>query len=135
MMNIFWGPFALGVLVGVVGAIPALLAFVEVESVETGKDGKIMKDCLTKPLKVINVCDIKVGDFIHDISSSNLADSEKRKGHVLYVDSLIGLGEIALGLSGRNRPLKVPATANAVITDALDINPHSEIQNRKVAHA
>lgn len=31
MMNIFWGPFCLGLFIGIVGATTALLAFVVVE--------------------------------------------------------------------------------------------------------
>jgi len=37
MMHIFWGPFALGLFVGIVVTISLLLEFVEIKNIETGE--------------------------------------------------------------------------------------------------
>ena len=134
-----WGMFALGLFIGIVGATTALLAFVVVESVETGtcrgvlsgrsceakpeaggedgKDSKIMKDCFRKPTKVVTTCDIRPGDFIHDIyDSASLLDIEKRKGFVASIASKIESKRIVLRLIGRRTSLEVPANNPAVIT-------------------
>lgn len=78
----------------------------------------MMKDCLTKPIKVVNVCDLRVGDFIHDISFSSMLDSEKRKGYVTQVAQLIESRQMVLRLSRRKRLLEVPTTTDVVITQA-----------------
>jgi hypothetical protein len=143
MINIFWGPFALGVFVGMVGATTALLAFVVVEYVEyelfhgTGKDGKMMKDFFDKPIKVVTTCDIRPGDYIHDIADpASLIDIEKRRGYVISIASQIEPKRIVLRLTGRRTLLEVPADANAVITqDTLSATPVKEalFGNKKTA--
>lgn len=117
MFDVDWGLFCLGLLIGTVGATTALLAFAVVESVETGKDGKKMKDCFDKPIKVVTTRDIRPGDFIHDIADpASLLDIEKRKGRVTSIK--IKSNRAILRLTGRRTPLEVPENTNAVITAA-----------------
>ncbi len=112
-----WGLFALGVFVGMVGATTALLAFVVVEDAE--KEGKMMKDFFSKPIKVVITSNIRPGDYVHDIADpASLLDIEKRKGYVMSVASKVKSGRTVLRLIGRKSSLEVPADANVVITRA-----------------
>ncbi len=123
MINIFWGPFALGVFVGMVGATTALLAFIVVECVDselfrgTGKEGLMFKNFFNKPIQVVTTSDIRPGDFIHDISDpASMLDIEKRRGYVISIASQIEPRRIILRLTGRRTLLEVPENTQAVIT-------------------
>ena len=114
MCSEFVGPLALGILIGAVAVLTAVYFGVEIVAIPSRK-GEIMKDCFDKPIKVVNVCNVRPGDFIHDISYPSLIDSEKRKGYVVYARR-IEQGQIVLRLNGRKTLLEVPVDANAVIT-------------------
>ena len=123
MIDIFWGPFALGVLVGMFGVITALLAYVVVDSGEfelyrgNGKEGPMFKNFFSKPIQVAIASEIRPGDFIHDISDLACAlDIEKRKGHVISIASKIDSRQIVLKLTDRRTLLEVPENSQAVIT-------------------
>lgn len=78
-----------------------------------------MKDFFYKPIKVVTTCNIRPGDFIHDIYDPvSLLDIEKRKGHVLSVASKIKSGRTVLRLIGRKTTLEVPEDVNAIISQA-----------------
>ncbi len=116
MINIFLGPFALGILVGAVAVLIAVYFGVEIVAIPTRREGT-MKDFFYKPIKVVTIENIRPGDYIHDISDpASLLDIEKRKGHVISIASKIESKQIALRLVNRVTVLKVPANTQAVIT-------------------
>ena len=116
MINIFLGPFALGIIVGAVAVLIAVCCGAEIVAIPTRREGTT-KDFFYKPIKVVTIENIRPGDFIHDIADpASLLDIEKRRGYVISIASQIEPRRIILRLTGRRTLLEVPADANAVIT-------------------
>ena len=78
----------------------------------------MFKDFFNKPIQVVDVNEIRQGDYIHSFSDPDCQlEIEKRKGYVIEVASLpITSKLIELKLTNRLTSLKVPTSATAVIT-------------------